>query len=106
MAALSKAEIREKLKEMPGWSHVGKSMQRKFMFKSFPAAMAFVNRIAEAAERAGHHPDINIRYSLVEISLWTHSEGGVTEKDFQLARQLDQIAGTISSGTSAPTALA
>ncbi|MHB8653947.1 MAG: 4a-hydroxytetrahydrobiopterin dehydratase [Terriglobia bacterium] len=93
MSALSKVEIQEKLKAMPHWSHVGKSIVKKFTFKSFVPAIAFVNKIAEAAEKAGHHPDITINYSVVGISLSTHSEGGITEKDFSLARQIDQIAG-------------
>jgi len=95
VSALSKVEIQEKLKAMPHWSHVGKSIVKKFTFKSFVPAIAFVNKIAEAAEKAGHHPDITINYSVVGISLSTHSEGGVTEKDFSLARQIDQIAGDV-----------
>jgi len=93
VSALSKVEIQEKLKAMPHWSYVGKSIIKKFTFKSFVPAIAFVNKIAEAAEKAGHHPDITINYSVVGISLSTHSEGGITEKDFNLARQIDQIAG-------------
>lgn len=97
MSALSKPEIHEKLKEMPHWSHVGKSIVKKFTFKSFMPAIAFVNKIAEAAEQAGHHPDITINYSVVGISLSTHSEGGITARDFELAKQIDQIAGTVPS---------
>ena len=97
MSALSKVEIHDKLKAMPQWSQLGKSIQKKFTFKSFAPAMAFVNRIAEAAETAGHHPDITINYSIVGISLSTHSEGGITEKDFEMARQIDQIAGAASA---------
>jgi len=92
VSALSKVEIHEKLKAMPQWSHVGKSIVKKFTFKSFVPAIAFVNKIADAAEKAGHHPDITINYSVVGISLSTHSEGGITQKDFDLAGQIDQIA--------------
>ncbi len=92
MAALSKAEIHEKLKDLREWSHAGKAIHRKFTFKSFMPAIGFVNQIAEAAEKAGHHPDMTIRYSVVEVSLSTHSEGGVTDRDFELARQIDAIA--------------
>ena len=92
MSALSKAEIHERLKTMPGWSHSGKAIHRKFTFKSFMPGIGFVNRIAQAAENAQHHPDITINYSVVTISLSTHSEGGVTAKDFELARQIDAIA--------------
>ncbi len=89
MAALSRSEINEKLKGMADWSHVGKALHKKYMFKSFMPAIGFVNRIAEAAEKAGHHPDITINYSVVGISLSTHSEGGITQKDFDLAGQID-----------------
>jgi 4a-hydroxytetrahydrobiopterin dehydratase len=93
--ALSKVEIHDKLKAMPQWSQMGKSIQKKFNFKSFMPAIDFVNKVAEAAEKAGHHPDITINYSVVGISLSTHSEGGITEKDFALARQIDQLAGGV-----------
>jgi 4a-hydroxytetrahydrobiopterin dehydratase len=91
MAALSNAEIRETLMNMPEWSLIGKAIYRKFTFKSFTAAIAFVNKIAEAAEQANHHPDITINYNQVGISLSTHSESGVTPKDFQLAAAIDKI---------------
>ena len=96
MSALSKVEIHDKLKTMPHWSHVGKSIVKKFTFKSFMPAIAFVNKIADAAEKAGHHPDITINYSIVGISLSTHSEGGITQKDFDLAAQIDKVAGDAS----------
>jgi 4a-hydroxytetrahydrobiopterin dehydratase len=91
MAALSKAEIRETLKNMPEWSLIGNAIFKKFIFKSFMPAIAFVNKVAEAAEQANHHPDITINYSQVGISLSTHSESGVTQKDFQLAEAIDRI---------------
>ncbi len=91
MSALSKVEVQEKLKGMEGWSHAGKALHKKFTFKSFMPAIGFVNRIAEVAEKAGHHPDITVNYNLVSISLSTHSEGGVTEKDFQLAKEIDGL---------------
>ena len=92
MAALSKVEIHEKLKEMQGWSHVGKSIQKRYTLKSFVPAIGLVNKIAEAAEKEQHHPDITINYNVVSISLSTHSEGGVTQKDFNLAKQIDKLA--------------
>ena len=92
MSALSEVEIQEKLQAMQGWSHAGKALHKKFTFKSFMPAIGFINRIAEAAERAGHHPDITLNYNLVGLSLSTHSEGGVTEKDFQLAKEIDELA--------------
>jgi len=95
VAALSKAEIHERLKKLEQWSLAGKSLQKKYTFKSFMPAIGFVNKIAEAAESAGHHPDITINYSLVGISLSTHSEGGVTDKDFELAQKIDEIRATL-----------
>ena len=92
MPALSKNEIHENLKMRPGWSHSGKAIHKKYTFKSFLPGIAFVNKIAEAAEKAQHHPDITINYSVVSISLSTHSEGGVTAEDFGLAQQIDAIA--------------
>jgi 4a-hydroxytetrahydrobiopterin dehydratase len=91
MAAFNTTEIQERLKIMPEWSLAGDAIHKKFAFKSFMPAIAFVNRIAEAAEQANHHPDITINYSQVSISLSTHSEGGVTQKDFQLAGAIDEI---------------
>jgi 4a-hydroxytetrahydrobiopterin dehydratase len=96
VAALSKVEIQQKLKKLEGWSHAGKALQKKFTFKSFMPAMGFVNKLAEAAESAGHHPDITINYNVVTLSLSTHSEGGVTERDFALANQIDQIRAALS----------
>lgn len=91
MAALSKDEIRRTLNGMPEWSLAGNAIQRRFAFKSFMPGIAFVNKIAEAAEQANHHPDITINYNQVTISLSTHSESGVTQKDFQLAQVIDKI---------------
>jgi 4a-hydroxytetrahydrobiopterin dehydratase len=91
MAALSNEAIQQKLTKMQGWSYQGKNLHKKYMFKSFLPGIEFVNRIAQAAERAGHHPDLTINYNVVGIDLSTHSEGGVTEKDFDLAGKIDQI---------------
>jgi 4a-hydroxytetrahydrobiopterin dehydratase len=91
VAALSKPEIQQRLQKLQEWSFARKAIHKKYTFKSFMPAIAFVNKIAEAAERAGHHPDIAINYNVVSISLSTHSEGGVTEKDFNLAAEIEQI---------------
>jgi 4a-hydroxytetrahydrobiopterin dehydratase len=91
MAASGETETRERLKSLPEWSLAGNAIHRKFTFKSFMPAIAFVNKIAEAAEQANHHPDITINYSQVSISLSTHSEGGITPKDFQLAGTIDKL---------------
>ncbi|TAM82562.1 MAG: 4a-hydroxytetrahydrobiopterin dehydratase [Acidobacteria bacterium] len=94
MAALNKNEIQQKLKDMRGWSQVGKSIQKRYTLKSFLPAIGLVNKIAEAAEKAQHHPDITINYNVVGIALSTHSEGGITQKDFDLAQQIDKLAET------------
>jgi 4a-hydroxytetrahydrobiopterin dehydratase len=91
MAALTEDEIRKTLMSMPGWSYAGSAIHKKFALQSFMPAIAFVNKIAEAAELANHHPDITINYSQVSISLSTHSAGGITQKDFQLAAAIDKI---------------
>jgi len=96
MAALSKKAIQQGLANMPGWSYQGKELHKSFTFKSFLPGIDFVNKIAQAAESAGHHPDITINYNLVGISLSTHSEGGVTAKDFDLAGKIDQIHTALS----------
>jgi 4a-hydroxytetrahydrobiopterin dehydratase len=96
MPALSNEAIQQELAKMPGWSYQGKELQKKYTFKSFMPGIDFVNKIAQAAESAGHHPDITINYNAVGISLSTHSEGGVTKKDFDLASQIDQIHSALS----------
>jgi 4a-hydroxytetrahydrobiopterin dehydratase len=77
---------------LAGWSFSGNAIHKKFTFESFMPGIGFVNRIAAAAEKAQHHPDITINYNVVSISLSTHSEGGVTPKDFALAGQIDALA--------------
>ena len=96
MATLSKVEIQQKLNEMRGWSQMGKAIQKRYTLKSFVPAIELVNKIAAVAEKEGHHPDITINYNVVGISLSTHSEGGVTQKDFYLAQQIDKLAETQS----------
>ena len=89
MEKMSEAQVTEALKAAPEWSLVGEAIQRTYQFKDFVAAMRFVNAVAEVAERAQHHPDILIRYSRVTLTNATHDAGGITEKDFDLARQAD-----------------
>lgn len=85
----SKNEIEERLKSLQGWKRDDNEIEKKYQFGDFAEAMAFVNRVAEAAEAADHHPDIKISYNKVKMSLSTHSEGGVTDKDLSLAAQID-----------------
>ena len=95
MPSLTQTEIDKKLQAVKGWSQVDNALRQKFTLKTFPAAIELVNRIARAAEKANHHPDIDIRYNVVEIVLSTHSAGGITEKDFALARQIDDLASNL-----------
>ncbi len=95
MAALSNEAIQQGLGKIHGWSYQGNELHKKFTFESFMPGIEFVNKIAQAAESAGHHPDITINYNVVGIHLSTHSEGGVTEKDFSLAAKIDQLRSTL-----------
>lgn len=89
-APLDRATIQSKLSDLPGWAVEGNAIQKTFTFPSFMPAIAFVQKIAEMAEKADHHPDILIRYKRVTFSLSTHSAGGITEKDFALAQEIEK----------------
>ncbi len=91
MARLKIAEVRAALKTVPAWKKQGAEIRRTFEFQDFAAALKFVNAVARAAERAAHHSDIDIRWNKVTLTLSTHSEGGLTAKDFALAKQLDAL---------------
>jgi 4a-hydroxytetrahydrobiopterin dehydratase len=91
MAALNEQEARERLARLASWQIEGGELVKTFSFKDFRQALGFVNRVGEAAETAGHHPDIDIRYNRVRLSLVTHDAGGLTEKDFALAAQADRL---------------
>jgi len=91
MAKLKAAEIKTALAVVPDWKRTDAVISRTFQFKDFVAAMKFVNIVARRAEAAGHHPDIDIRWNKVTLALTTHSEGGLTKKDFQLARKFDGL---------------
>jgi 4a-hydroxytetrahydrobiopterin dehydratase len=92
MSALSQAEIETRLGAVPGWKVESGELTRTFQFKDFRAAMAFVNKLADAAETAGHHPDIDIRYNKVRLALVTHDAGGITANDFDLASKAARLA--------------
>jgi 4a-hydroxytetrahydrobiopterin dehydratase len=76
-----------------GWSEVDDALEREFRFGGFPAAIAFVNRVAELAERENHHPDIRISYRNVTLRWSTHSAGGITDRDRELAARSADLAG-------------
>jgi 4a-hydroxytetrahydrobiopterin dehydratase len=79
------------LMALPQWKRNGQVIARTFQFKNFPAAMKFVNTVADLAEQAQHHPDVDIRWNKVTLALTTHDAGGLTEKDFALAKQFDAL---------------
>jgi 4a-hydroxytetrahydrobiopterin dehydratase len=89
---LDEAEIISALAALPQWKRAGERISRTFEFKDFPDAMTFVNAVAELAEQAQHHPDIDVRWNQVTLALTTHDAGGLTEKDFALARQCDALS--------------
>lgn len=91
MAALSDRETQSRLVSVPDWQIESGELTRTFLFKDFRASLNFVNRVGEAAEQAGHHPDIDIRYNKVRIALVTHDAGGITDKDFDLATNVDKL---------------
>ena len=92
MSVLSSDEVDRRLASLPGWSRHGSGIVREFTFDGFPAAVAFVGRLVPGAEAADHHPDIAINYRRVTVTYTTHSEGGVTEKDFAGAALADRLA--------------
>lgn len=91
MVLLNREEIQTRLGQLQGWECSGSALTRQILFPSFKDALAFVNRVGEVAEAADHHPDITIQYRKVTLSLWTHSEGGVTRKDADLAAQINRL---------------
>lgn len=89
MATLRTAAIKGRLARLKGWKLTGNAIRKQFAFKDFKEAMFFVNTVAGLAERAGHHPDIAVTYNRVALTLSTHDAGGLTRKDFDLARQIE-----------------
>jgi 4a-hydroxytetrahydrobiopterin dehydratase len=94
-AILTSSEIDKALAELPGWtrsvSAKVNTIQRLFEFPDFVHAMEFVNKVAEAAESANHHPDIDIRYNKVTMALTSHDSGGVTQRDLKMAKKINEI---------------
>jgi 4a-hydroxytetrahydrobiopterin dehydratase len=93
MADLLKAdEAKARLKKVPEWELEKKHIERTFEFDDFSEAIDFITAVAEVAEEEEHHPDIDIRYNKVRLVLSTHSKGGLTELDFNLAERIDTLA--------------
>ena len=92
MEKLSTEKIKTALALVPDWKKRGLTIARTYQFKDFPAAIEFVNAVAETAEQAWHHPDIDIRWNKVTLTLTTHDAGGLTAKDFGLAGKFDRLS--------------
>ncbi|GAB1540159.1 4a-hydroxytetrahydrobiopterin dehydratase [Scytonema sp. NUACC21] len=88
---LSETEIQELSQRLPDWTVAGSQLQCTRKFQDFIQAIEFVNKLVEPAESAGHHPDLEISYNRVKISLSTHDAGGLTQKDFDLAAVISQL---------------
>lgn len=89
MAVLSDADVQSGLAPLAGWSRVGDEIVKTFECASFPAAIAFVVQVGFAGEKANHHPDLDIRWRKVKVALTTHDQGGLTQKDLDLAREIE-----------------
>ena len=92
MAKLSDAQVEEGLGRLSGWERQGDEIVKEYRFDGFGDAIAFVVRVAFRAEKADHHPDVDVRYNRVRVALSTHSDGGITAKDLALAAEADAAA--------------
>jgi 4a-hydroxytetrahydrobiopterin dehydratase len=93
VATLSEQEVREALAGLPGWRSEGAAIVKEFSFDGgFMGSVGYVNRLAEAAEAADHHPDVAISWDTVTVTWSTHSQGGVTESDIRMAAEADRLA--------------
>ncbi len=89
------AALQALLASVPDWRLSGDRIARHLRFADFRGAMAFVNAMAEVAEAEGHHPDFSVHYSTVDVEIWTHAVGGLTENDFILAAKIDRLPGPL-----------
>ncbi len=92
MALLDDAEIEARLAELPGWGRAGAAIEKTFECGDFVGAVKFVDSLVEPAEAMGHHPDLEISWDKVKVTLSTHSEGGLTGNDFELAAKIEALA--------------
>ncbi len=90
---LSDIAIQRELGSLPGWSRRGEVITKTFQFRNFMMGIDFIGSVAKAAEAANHHPDIDIRYTKVVLSLSTHDSGGITQKDLDLAKAIERLNG-------------
>ncbi|MEA2417891.1 MAG: 4a-hydroxytetrahydrobiopterin dehydratase [Thermoleophilaceae bacterium] len=92
MARLNDEEIEDRLAEAEGWEREGEAIRQRFKFEDFQGSVDFVNRLTPEAEDMNHHPDLAISWNEVTVTISTHSEGGLTANDFELARRIEQVA--------------
>ncbi len=92
MSKLSRQDSEARLRGLKGWKLAGEAIEKTYQFRAYMEAISFINRVAEVAEREEHHPDIYNSWRTVRLSITTHDEGGLTEWDFDLARQIDALA--------------
>ena len=88
---LTDAQIGARLAEVPNWTRAGPAIERTWVFRDFPEALAFINRVGQLAEAADHHPDIVNTWNRVTLRLSTHDRGGLTSLDFELAKRIDAL---------------
>ncbi len=93
MPKLNRTDVARRMTTLNGWTLEGDAIHRQYTFANFAEAIAFVNRLAPEADKADHHPDILVSYKRVTLTYSTHSEGGLTEKDFAGAAMADGLAG-------------
>jgi len=98
MPVLNASKVQQSLAALPGWSLIQGEIVRNAQFKDFVGAMTFVNQVAALAEQAGHHPDIDIRYNKVRLALVSHDAGGLTQKDFDMANEIEKLLPKIVEG--------
>jgi 4a-hydroxytetrahydrobiopterin dehydratase len=92
MPKLTEQEIADGLKQLQGWNREGSTIRKSFSFATFADGIRFLDRVAAAADAMDHHPDIDIRYTTITMVLSTHSAGGVTRKDLELAEKIEREA--------------
>jgi 4a-hydroxytetrahydrobiopterin dehydratase len=92
MALLSQPEIESRLAELPGWSQSGAAIEKRFSRGDFVGSVEFVSKLVEPAEGMNHHPDLAVSWDTVTVTISTHSEGGLTAADFELAAKIDALA--------------
>lgn len=90
--ALTETQIAERLRELPGWKVEGGALSRSYATDGWPTTLMLVNAVGFYAEAADHHPDLGVHWGRVDVALSTHSAGGITAKDFELARLIEQTA--------------